>query len=346
MNMNKIVDLRSDTFTLPDTGMRAAMASAVVGDDVFGEDDTVNHLQNKIASYFGKEAALFVPSGTMGNQLGIRVNTEDGDEVIAEKDAHIFYYETAAPSIISRVQIRTLPSEYGEIPLEELNSARRTSEYYFPKTTLLCLESSHNRHGGYPLSQHYIDLATDWAHQQGLRTHLDGARVWNSIIALNVDPKEYVRGFDTLSVCFSKGLGAPVGSALVGDKVSISKALKWRKILGGGMRQAGILAAGADFGFNHNLTKLSIDHDNTLYLAQALGNNPRVLIDLSTVKTNILRFSIPGIQADQFTYACQDKGIIFMATGVNSYRIVIHHQITREMVERAVDIINNVLASF
>jgi threonine aldolase len=333
------IDLRSDTFTVPDKGMRKAMAEAEVGDDVFAEDPTVNRLQEKIASYFGKESSLFVPSGTMGNQLGLRVHTNDGDEVLTESQAHIFYYETSAPSIISRLQLRTLDSQNGEIPIAALNAAKRTDEYYFPETILLSLESSHNRHGGYPLSREYMNAASGWAHQNGISTHLDGARIWNSIISLGVDPKEYVSGFETISVCFSKGLGAPVGSALVGSKAHIRKALKWRKILGGGMRQAGIVAAGAEYAFDNNLQKLEEDHKKTYSIAEAISDLDLVKIDMNAVKTNILRFEIKNTDPVIFLQKCKDDGLLFMGTGNQSYRIVLHHQITDEMVDKAIEIL-------
>jgi threonine aldolase len=343
--MKKIIDLRSDTFTVPDAGMREAMASAPVGDDVWREDSTVTKLEEMTAEYFGKEAALFVPSGTMGNQLGIRVNTEDGDELITEADAHIYYYETAAPSLISRVQIRPVKSSYGEIDVEELNAHLRGSEYYYPKSALLLLESSHNRHGGYPLSLVYMREASQWAKSKGLRTHLDGARVWNSIRALGVDPKVYVKGIDTISVCFSKGLGAPVGSALVGDRVAIDKALKWRKILGGGMRQAGIIAAGAIYALENNLRKLDTDHEHCKQIADAIQAIPGVSLDPKHALTNILRFETPEIEAEKVVARCADEGLLLMATGRHSYRIVLYHQITSDMVMRAIEILTKAIES-
>lgn len=339
------IDLRSDTFTLPDSEMRDAMASAEVGDDVWREDPTVRVLEEKTAEFFGKEAALFVPSGTMGNQLGIRVNTEDGDELITEADAHIYYYETAAPSLLSRVQIRPIKSQYGEIDIEELESHLRGSEYYYPKSALLLLESSHNRHGGYPLSLQYLHDACVWAKENGLRTHLDGARVWNSLRALKLDAKDYVKGFDTLSVCFSKGLGAPVGSALVGDKDSINKALKWRKILGGGMRQAGIIAAGALYALENNFEKLDKDHEHTNRIASALIKLSSVKLDPKHCLTNILRFETPAILAEKVVNLCEEQGLYLMATGKHSYRIVLYHQIDSKMVDRAIKILINAIES-
>ncbi|GAB5465182.1 MAG: low-specificity L-threonine aldolase [Candidatus Kapaibacteriales bacterium] len=338
-----MIDLRSDTFTVPDAGMREAMASAQVGDDVFGEDPTVNMLEEKVAAYFGKEATLFVPSGTMGNQLGIRVNVEDGDEVICENEAHIYYYETAAPSLISRIQLRPLLSEYGSIPISSLESAIRPDIYYFPKTSLVSLESSHNRHGGTVLPIDYIDQVESFSMQNKLKLHLDGARIWNALAYLESDPIEYVKAFDTISVCFSKGLGAPVGSALVGTKEAISKAKKWRKILGGGMRQAGIIAAAAIYAMDFILPNIKKDNDKALFIGKEISKEDKISLKIDTVHTNILRFSVSGIDEEWFVDKCKENGLCLLATGKTTYRIVLHHQISDEMVDDTVKIIKSIV---
>ena len=238
------IDLRSDTVTKPSAAMRQAMANAEVGDDVFGEDPTVVKLQEKVAALLGKEKALYVPSGVMSNQLAIKAQTEPGDEIICEQDAHIFNYETAAPSLISSVQVKTLPGLRGVIRAEQLTAAMRPKVYYMPRSRMISLENTHNRSGGtiYPLGE--IEKISAFARSHEMLMHLDGARLWNAWVATGIHPKEYAQHFDSVSVCFSKGLGAPVGSAVVGSAAMIERVHKWRKVFGGGMRQAGIIAAG------------------------------------------------------------------------------------------------------
>jgi len=243
MNTHKI-DLRSDTLTTPTDEMRQAMLNAIVGDDVYGEDPTVNRLQDMIAELFGKEAALFVPTGVMGNQIAIAVHTNKGDEVIVESESHLFHYETAAPSVISAVQMHCIPSKKGEMSLDDISQAIRSSEYYFPETTLICIEQTHNRHGGTVLSLDYMQSLHQLAKDHKVPVHCDGARIWNACAATGVQPHEYAKHVDSLSVCLSKGLGAPVGSLFIGTRKHVQKALHWRKLLGGGMRQVGILGDG------------------------------------------------------------------------------------------------------
>jgi len=211
-----MIDLRSDTVTKPTGAMLNAIVNAELGDDVYGEDPTVNKLQEYVANLLQKEDAIFVPTGTMSNQLGIKINTNPGDEVIIEKDAHIFFFETAAPSIISNIQMRTLPSELGEMDIKDIENAIRPDIYYFPKTTLICLENTHNRHGGTIISLDYIKQVHQIAKQNNINMHLDGARLWNAAVATKIPVCEYAKYFDTISVCLSKGLGTPAGSLLVG----------------------------------------------------------------------------------------------------------------------------------
>jgi len=232
--MNKIIDLRSDTVTRPSAFMREAIASAIVGDDVYGEDPTVNKLQEKMAKLTGKEAALFVTSGTMSNQLAIKCHTQEGDEIIVEYSAHIFQYETAGGSFISRVQIYPIPGKYGMMKLQDIEDAVRPDVYYFPKTKLICLENTHNRAGGSILGYNYITDVSALAKRHGIHMHLDGARLWNASIATGISIGEYAKHFDSLSICLSKGLGAPAGSVLCGSSEFIERARKYRKILGGG----------------------------------------------------------------------------------------------------------------
>ena len=261
MNADTLIDLRSDTVTKPSKEMRQAMLDAPVGDDVYGEDPTVNLLQQKVAELLGKPAALYVPSGVMANQLAVKLHTQPGDEVIVEKDSHIFNYETVAPSILSGVQLHTIEGQRGVLRAEQLAPAVRPPAYYMPRTTLICLENTHNRAGGtvYPIEE--IKRIRDFARALGIKLHLDGARLWNASVATGITPREYAQYFDTISVCFSKGLGAPVGSALVGSEDAIQRARRFRKIFGGGMRQAGIIAAGALYALEHNVNRLKEDHD-------------------------------------------------------------------------------------
>ena len=269
------IDLRSDTVTKPSREMRESMSSAEVGDDVYGEDPTVNLLQDKTADILGKEAALFVPSGVMANQLAIKTHTQPGDEVIVESDSHIFNFETAGASFLSNVQLHTLDGNHGILNAEQITQSIRSLVYYNPRTSLVCLENTHNKAGGtiYPIDE--IKSISELARNRNIALHLDGARLWNASIASGIKPKEYARFFDTVSVCFSKGLGAPVGSALAGTREKIEKARKYRKIFGGGMRQAGILAAGALFALEYNRERLKEDHKK----AKLLGTTSKYTRD-------------------------------------------------------------------
>ena len=287
-----MIDLRSDTVTKPTTEMRQFMISAEVGDDVYGEDPSVNELQDYSADLFGKEAALFVPSGSMGNQLCIKVHTEPGDEIICESQAHIFYYETAAPSIISQVQCRCIHSERGEIPIDRIENAIRPSDYYFPVTKLVCLENTHNRHSGTIISSDYIKELSRFVKNKGRKFHLDGARLWTAAAMTNIELNEYGKYFDTLSVCLSKGLGAPAGSLVLGTKKDIEKARKWRKILGGGMRQSGILASAGLFAIKNHFHLLKNDNKNALLFSNAIQKNDFISIDISKVETNMVVFNL------------------------------------------------------
>jgi threonine aldolase len=282
------IDLRSDTVTRPTPGMRDAMARADVGDDVFGEDPTVNRLQDRVAELLGKEAGLFVPSGTMGNQLCIKVHTRPGDEVICERGAHVFNYETGGIAFHSGAQAHTIDGVGGALTVEMIKPAIRPDLYYMPKSRLLCLENTHNRAGGtiYPIDQ--IRSVSEFAKNEGIMMHLDGARLWNACAATGITPREYARWFDSVSVCLSKGLGAPVGSVIVGTREFISEARHYRKIFGGGMRQAGILAAAGLYALDHHRDRLVEDHEKAQWLARELSAVPGFAIDLSTVHTNIV----------------------------------------------------------
>ncbi len=333
----EIIDLRSDTVTKPSREMREVMLTAEVGDDVYGEDPTVNRLQERVAEILGKEAALFVPSGVMANQLALKVQTQPGDEVIVESESHIFNFETAGAAFLSNVQLFTLKGNNGILNAEQVAQAIRSKIYYNPKTSLVCLENTHNKAGGtiYPLEE--IRKIHDLARNRNLALHLDGARLWNASIATGIAPKEYARFFDTVSVCFSKGLGAPVGSALTGTREKIESARKYRKIFGGGMRQVGILAAGALFALDHNFKRLKEDHDKAKWLAKELSNLPGIDLDLSSVQTNIIIFSIAkrSESAEEVISKLKAKGVLISEMGLSTLRAVTHLDVSMEQIKKA-----------
>jgi threonine aldolase len=315
---------------------------AQVGDDVYGEDPSVNELQDYMAELSGKESALFVPSGVMGNQLALKALTDPGDEVIIESQAHIFYYETAAPSIISQIQLRCIDSDNGEMIPEKIKSSIRTPEYYLPKTKVIALENTHNRHGGSILSLDYIHDVHKIAKDIGIKFHLDGARLWNASAATGISIKDYCNPFDTISICLSKGMGAPVGSVLVSDAKTIEKAHKWRKILGGGMRQSGILASAGLYALKNNFHLLKGDHENAQHFAKKLADSPLISVNLSKVQTNMVFFDlITQIDVNLFIQNCLKQGLSLMATGPKTIRAVFHFQVSSEQSIDAASIIHN-----
>jgi len=343
--MMKTIDLRSDTITKPGAGMRKAMHDAEVGDDVFGEDPTVNALQERVAAMFGKEAALFVPSGVMGNEICVKLHTEPGDEIIAGEDSHIVVYETGGPGLLSGVQVQTIPETRGVLDPARVGRAVRPDRYYFPRTRLVCVENTHGRSGGsvYPLDRlHELWILT---RERGLRLHLDGARIWNASAASGVSLDEYGRHADTLSVCFSKGLGAPAGSMIVSDRKGIEKARKYRKIFGGGMRQAGILAAGAIYALDHHLGKLGEDHEKARILASDLNNGGKVRIDPATVETNMVIFDIShtGRSQESLLMLLARAGVLLTPERDTHLRAVTHLDVTHEDVRTAASRISEAL---
>ena len=326
--------------------MRQAMANADVGDDVFGEDPTILALQEKVAALLGKEKALYVPSGVMGNQLSIKAQTEPGDEIICEQDAHIFNYETAGPSLISSVQVKTIPGVRGVIHAEQLTAAMRPKVYYMPRSRMICLENTHNRSGGtiYPLDE--IKRIFAFARSHEMVMHLDGARLWNASVATGIHPKEYAKYFDSVSVCFSKGLGAPVGSAVAGTVEMIERVHKWRKVYGGGMRQAGIIAAGALYALEHNVERLKEDHEKATFFAEKISLLPKLSIDMETVQTNIIIINIEksGMQPDEIIALLKSKGVLVTLGSYNSIRAVMHLDVSMEQVQQAVGIFKTTLS--
>ena len=292
--ISRAIDLRSDTITKPTPAMREAMAAAEVGDDVFGEDPTVRKLETETAALLGKEEALFTVSGTMANQLAIRSHTEPGDEILVEANAHLYYYEGGGPAALSGVSCRCLQGERGVFNGTEVESALRPSDPHFPRTRLVCIENTHNRGGGkiWPLGQ--IEDVADVARRHGLQLHLDGARLWNAAVATGIAERQWAAPFDTVSVCFSKGLGAPVGSALAGSKALLARARRFRKMFGGGMRQAGIIAAGALFALQNHRARLAEDHANAKALAEGISRCKGFEIAPGEVETNMVRFRLAG----------------------------------------------------
>jgi threonine aldolase len=332
------IDLRSDTVTLPTPAMREAIARAEVGDDVFGEDPTVRRLEARTAGLLGKEAAMFVPSGTMANQLAIRTHTEPGDEVLVEGNAHIYYYEAGGPAALSGVMCRCLSGQRGQFSGADVEAALRPADAHFPRTRLVCVENTHNRGGGsvWPLAQIQEVAAVAKAHD--LRLHLDGARLWNAAVAAGIPESAFAAPFDSVNVCFSKGLGAPVGSALVGSADVIARARRFRKQFGGGMRQAGILAAGALHALEHHRTRLAEDHANARTLATGLGRLPGIAVDPNGPESNLLLVGVSGCPAPALVRALDAAGVRVLATGPSTIRAVTNLNVSRSDIDRALDI--------
>ncbi|MDZ7337074.1 MAG: low-specificity L-threonine aldolase [candidate division KSB1 bacterium] len=332
------VDLRSDTVTKPTPGMREAMANAEVGDDVFGEDPTVNRLQEEVAELLGKEAALFVPSGTMSNQIAMKCHTLPGDEVILERDSHSFHYEGGGPAMLSGVQLHPLPGVRGVITAEQVAAAVRPADHHYPRTRLVCIENTHNRAGGTIFPLQTIREIRQVADRFGLRMHLDGARLWNAAVATGISEREYAAHFDSVSVCLSKGLGAPVGSLLAGSREFIDLAHRYRKIFGGGMRQVGILAAAGLYALAHHRQRVAEDHRRARRLAEALAEIPGLGVDLASVQTNMVFVDVgqTGMEAPQVVAAVRAQGVLCLALGPSVIRLVTHLDVDDAGVERAI----------
>jgi threonine aldolase len=339
-----MIDLRSDTVTKPTPEMRAFMASAEVGDDVFGDDPTVNQLEAEVAKLLGKEAAVYMPSGTMTNQAALRVHTEPGDEVILESEAHIYYYEGGAPAALSGVMCRLIKGNQGIFTAADLQQALRPQDVHFPRTKLVCLENTHNRGGGriFPLSQ--IEAIAQVCHEHNLKLHLDGARFWNACIATGISEADYAKPFDTVSVCFSKGLGAPVGSALAGSAAEIERARRFRKMFGGGMRQAGIIAAGALYALQHQRQRLQDDHNHAKRLAVGLQQIEGITIDPADVQTNIVFFQT-NVPAGVLVNRLAEQGVAVLAVGANSIRAVTNLMVSSAQIDQTLEATATAMAS-
>ncbi|MFL5330979.1 MAG: low-specificity L-threonine aldolase [Gemmataceae bacterium] len=337
--MNGVIDLRSDTVTKPTPGMRAALAAAEVGDDVYGEDPTVNKLEERVASMFGKEAALFVPSGSMSNQLAIKTHLQPGDELICEEYCHLYNWEAGSPAILSGVTCRTVRAEHGILLPEQLVDKIRPINDHMVRTRLVCLENTHNHGGGRIFPLETIQTIERWARRNNLLMHLDGARIWNAMVATGVGPSEWAKSFDTISVCFSKGLGAPVGSALLGPKDFITKARRFRKVFGGAMRQAGILAAAAMYALDNHIDRLADDHANAQILARAVRDCPGLSLPTPDVHTNILWIDVDpetGTAGD-LAAKLKARGVLVSLDQAKRIRCCTHLDITREDASRAAE---------
>ena len=339
----RVIDLRSDTVTKPTPPMREAMARAEVGDDVFGDDPTVNELEGQTAKLLGKEAALFVPSGTMANQVAIRGHTQPGDEILVEANAHLYYYECGAPAALSGAMCRCLSGQRGIFTGADVEASLRPADQHFPRTRLVCLENTHNRGGGKVWSIGQIQDVAAAARKHGLQLHLDGARLWNASVASGIPERDYAAHFDTVSVCFSKGLGAPVGSALVGPKGFIERARRFRKMFGGGMRQAGIIAAGALFALRHHRARLAEDHANAKALASGLAAVSGLEADPAEVETNMVRFRVRSLPAQQLVDSLRAQGVLVLAVGPDTIRAVTSLMVSADDIQAAVAMIARVL---
>lgn len=340
------IDFRSDTVTVPTAEMRQAMATAEVGDDVYGEDPTVNRLEALAAARLGKEAGLFVTSGTMGNQVCLMTHTQRGDEVILEEGCHIYNYEVAGLAALSSLLARPLRGTYGILDPFQVKEAIRPPNVYHPRTALICVESTHNRGGGtyYPLDT--LAEIGRMAKEAGLPLHLDGARVFNASVASGVPAAEFARHADSVSFCLSKGLGAPVGSVVVGGRAFIERARRIRKLLGGGMRQAGIIAAAGIVALEKMIDRLGDDHGNARVLAEGLAEIPAVEIDLKRVQTNIVIFNVRSPRGDAAWLAGETlgRGVRIHAISPTSVRMVIHKDVSREDCLTALRVIREALA--
>jgi threonine aldolase len=339
----KIIDLRSDTVTQPTDEMRRAIFDAAVGDDVYGEDPTVNALEQLGANLMRKEAALFTASGTMSNLISVLAQTKRGDEIILGSEAHIFWYEVGGASALGGVVMHTLPNlPDGRIDLNDIEKAVRGPNIHYPPTTLLCLENTHNRCGGAFLDAVYTAAAAAVAHRNGLRLHIDGARIFNAAIALGVPAADLVKDADSVSFCLSKGLSAPVGSVLCGDRAFIDRARKYRKMVGGGMRQAGVLAA-AGLVALRNIDRLAEDHHNARRLAKGLRRIPGLKVAVK-VPTNIILFDVlPEIDGEVFRKAAAEQGVLLSPRGGQQFRAVTHRMISTGDVDESLARLSNVM---
>ncbi|UCG30410.1 MAG: low-specificity L-threonine aldolase [candidate division WOR-3 bacterium] len=333
----KMIDLRSDTVTLPTEEMRDSIRNAELGDDVFGDDPTINKLQEFSAELMGKEAGLLVSSGTMGNLVCVLTHCRRGEEVILGDKSHMFLNECGSMSAVGGVHPHTIANgSDGKMRIEDIESAIRGINDHWPRTRLICLENTHNRCYGAPLDSDYIASVCELAHSRGLKVHLDGARVFNAVVALGVEVMDLVRHVDSLSFCLSKGLSAPVGSVVCGARGFVAEARRNRKLLGGGMRQAGIIAAPGIVALSKMISRLAEDHKNARRLAEGIAQIPGLSIELDKVWTNIVYFDIKTdkMTADELVTKLTEKGVMTLATGTTRFRMVTHYGIGADDIDR------------
>jgi threonine aldolase len=342
--ISETVDLRSDTVTRPSSAMRRAMAEAAVGDDVYGEDPTVNRLEQRAAEIFAREAAIFVPSGTMGNQIAIKIHTRPGQEIICEERAHIFNYEMAMLAHFSGCIARPIYAEDGLLTWSEIKKRISPKIYYRAATGLISLENTHNMAGGTVYPAELADEICDQAHEMGLPVHLDGARIFNAAVALNKPVHVITKKFDSVMFCLSKGLGAPVGSLLVGSRNFIEQARVYRKALGGGMRQAGVLAAAGLIALEQGPLRLDEDHRNAKFLAEGLASIRGISMVPAKVKTNILVFDISGtgMSSDEMTRELAARNILAAGISAHAVRLVTHVDVDGAACARALEVVREI----
>ncbi|MGH7333425.1 MAG: low-specificity L-threonine aldolase [Candidatus Rokuibacteriota bacterium] len=347
--MHDVTDLRSDTLTTPSPEMREAMARAEVGDDVWGEDPTVQWLETLAAERLGTEAGLFVTSGTQGNLVSVLAHTERGQEVILDLDSHIYNYEVAGAALVGGLQMRPIKTARGFLTPVQVQEALRPANIHLPVSALVCLENTHNRHGGTCCTPEEIGAVARVAREAGLRVHLDGARLFNAAVALRREAREFAREVDSVTFCVSKGLGAPVGSVVCGSRAFITRARRWRKMLGGGMRQAGVLAAAGLVALERMVERLAEDHTHARRLAEGLVRLPGVRIDLSTVQTNIVIVGVDGPAAEARAAAlvqgCAERKVKVHAMGPASIRCVTHKDVDADDIARAVTAFHEITRS-
>ncbi len=351
--MHDIVDLRSDTLTLPTPEMRDAMARAEVGDDVWEEDPTVKRLEAMAAERTGKEAGLFVASGTQGNLLSVLSQTQPGREVVLDLDSHIFNYEVAGTSVIGGVQMRAVKTARGFLSPDQVRESLRPANIHVPPTGLVCIENTHNRHGGTCCTPEEIAAVAAVAHGAGVPVHLDGARLFNAAIALRRDARDFTRDVDTVTFCLSKGLGAPVGSVICGRPAVVTQARRLRKMLGGGMRQAGIIAAAGIVALERMVGRLAEDHANARTLAEGVAKLPGVRIDLASVQTNIVIFAVGAVgkrpaetATQEIVQGCAARKVKVHAIGPAAIRCVTHKDVDADDIRRALDAVAEITRSW
>jgi len=342
----KIIDLRSDTVTLPTPAMREAIYHAELGDDVYGEDPTTNHLQEIAAERVGMEAALLVSSGTMGNLVCTLTHCARGEEVVLGDQSHMFLYEAGGMSALGGIFPHTIPNQAdGTMDLGDIEAAIRGDNIHFPRTRLICVENTHNRCNGSPLLPEYIDSVAILAKRHGVRVHMDGARIFNASVALGVEVREFTKNVDSIIFCLSKGLSAPVGSVICGSREFITEAIRTRKVLGGGMRQAGVIAAAGLIAMNEMVGRLAEDHANARHLAEGIAEIPGLSIDIARIKTNILFFDFIAdrLTPKEFMEGLEERGIKCSHPGPSRFRMVTHYGIDSNDIHRTLECVREVM---